>query len=64
MPILKTNNTIRIPLHEVMERIVEFDQNERLVFICRSGVRSWNAAKSVEDKWRNTISLIADDTNY
>lgn len=64
MPILKTNNTIRIPLHEVMERIVEFDQNQRLVFICRSGVRSWNAAKSVEDKWRNTISLIADDTNY
>ena len=61
MPVIKTDNTIRIPIDKIKEKIFEFDKNKHLIFICKSGVRSWRAAKSIEDKWNNKISLIADN---
>ena len=61
MPVNRTNNIIRIPIANIEKRISEFDKNKHLIFMCRSGVRAWKAAKSIEDKWNNKISLIADN---
>ena len=60
-PILIARNAIRLELHGLEEQVTQFDKNQRLIFICKSGVRSWKAAKSIEHIWENEISLIADN---
>ena len=61
LPFLKINNVIRIPIDEIEDKILQFDRNKHLIFVCKSGVRSWKAAKLIEEKWNNKISLIADN---
>ena len=39
------------------------DTNKHLIFVCKSGIRSWKAAKMFEHVWNNKISLIADNYN-
>ena len=60
-PVLIARNAIRIALDKLEEKITQFDKNKRLIFVCKSGVRSWKAAKSIEHMWENEISLIADN---
>ena len=61
MPTLISKNTKRIELSQLHEKISTFDNNKHLIFVCKSGVRSWKAAKSIEHIWNNKISLIADN---
>lgn len=61
LPFPKINNVIRIPIDEIEDKILQFDRNKHLIFVCKSGVRSWKAAKLIEEKWNNKISLIADN---
>ena len=61
MPTLISKNTKRIELSQLHEKISKFDNTKHLIFVCKSGVRSWKAAKSIEHMWNNKISLIADN---
>ena len=45
------------------EKIMQLDTNKHLIFVCKSGIRSWKAAKMFEHVWNNKISLIADNYN-
>jgi len=42
---------------------MQLDTNKHLIFVCKSGIRSWKAAKMFEHVWNNKISLIADNYN-
>ena len=60
-PVLIAKNAIRIELDSLKEKVTQFDKNKHLILICKSGVRSWKAAKSIEHMWENEISIIADN---
>ena len=56
-------NSIRVDFTKLEEKIMQLDKNKHLVFVCKSGIRSWKAAKMFEHVWNNKISLIADNYN-
>lgn len=44
------------------QRTLPIDESSRTVFVCRSGLRAWNAAKHLSSWWDGPIALVAAGT--
>lgn len=49
---------IHIPLNEIPEAYINFDQNKHYIMVCRSGQRSHNAAAFLQERGINVSNMV------
>lgn len=46
-----------ISMNELWNKLNEINWNKEVIFICRTGSRSWYVTKILNEKWYNSINL-------
>lgn len=60
----RIKNSIHIPMDQIPNRLEEIPKDREIYLLCRSGVRSYNVAKYLEERGYDVINLDGGIINY